>query len=187
MKRLLYVVGEPGVGKSTFTACLLDDLGLKVGPYVKLLGLLSGHPLVGPPGSALNSGMYLGRRRAQFPGTDALSMGVQPDAVAWLSQAPSLPDLIVGEGQRLGNVGFLDAGLSRVDSTVIHLVGEDVAALRREARGTGQNEGWVRASRTRAANFAAAAEHKLGLPVVTVSADSDLDRQVALVRREVGV
>src|SRR3546814_6758617 len=57
--------------------------------YARLHGVLRGHPLVDEHGAA--SALYLGRLRPEFPGTDALSMSVHPDALAWVGQWTGRP------------------------------------------------------------------------------------------------
>jgi hypothetical protein len=144
----LYVIGGPGVGKSTAMRLAFPTM-VGASPYkpagFKLLRL-----------TALGPGeTMLGVWREDFPGTDGLSMAVLPEAVRWASEEP-LPRAVVGEGQRLANVDFFLALAERSELTIAHLTAspEDLAA-RREGRT--QNSQWQAAATTRAANVAAKA------------------------------
>ena len=52
-------------------------------------------------------GAQLGAHHHDFPGTDRLSMGVQPIAIAAVQARPW--PVVIGEGDRLATAGFLDA------------------------------------------------------------------------------
>ena len=135
--RAVYVVGAPGVGKSTLLMSLLEPW--HVMPDVPLRGVLRGHPLV-LRADGETQGMYLGRQRPNFPGTDALSMGVMPDAVRWATEYP-LPSLVLGEGARLGTPAFVGLLALHTDLTLVHLVASDEALnARRAVRGSQQND-----------------------------------------------
>jgi predicted nucleotide kinase in modified base biosynthesis len=154
MTRSVYLIGPPGVGKTT---SLIHALRLA---HLDLAGsdtldarwpLLSGHRILraGIPG-----GVLLGRCRPRHGGTDALSMAVSPQATAWAAEG-RLPRLIVGEGQRLANTTFLGALAARSDLTVAVLDADDDALdARRNARGSNQDPAWMRGARTKARNLA---------------------------------
>lgn len=154
--RSVYLVGAPGVGKSTLMTRLLA--AWFVLPDEPLNGLLRGHPLVSRSDGE-TPGVYLGRQRRSYPGTDALSMGVSPDAVTWAAFHP-LPAVVLGEGARLGTGKFLGTLAARTDLLLVHLRADPEAlAARRAGRGSDQNEAWTRGVRTaarRAADQAAA-------------------------------
>jgi dephospho-CoA kinase len=92
--RMVYLIGEPGIGKTT----LMRELTGRLGPAVEMTK---------PLAHRLGAGwLELGRQRGTFSGTDGLSMSVQPLAVAWLRTLPSR--LVLGEGDRLGNASFME-------------------------------------------------------------------------------
>lgn len=178
--KALYLLGAAGVGKSTVMGRLLADYTPL--DYARLHGVLRGHPLVDADGDV--SALYLGRRRSLFPGTDALSMSVHPDAVEWASRWSGVPfRTIFAEGQRLGTVGFLTTLGARGALTVVHLVApEDVLQARRDGRGSAQNPQWVKGSRTKAYRTAEGARDA-GLRVVEVDAGRPLDEVMDDVER----
>ena len=133
MTQALYIIGAPGSGKSTRMAQRLA--GWQVGPYVRWTPKeMFGHYLYHPE---QGHGAYLGHLRADYPGTDALSLSVAPQALLWLDSLPLLGlDWVFGEGTRLSHMGFLTALAAQTDLTVMYLqVSPTVAAERRAARG----------------------------------------------------
>jgi GTPase SAR1 family protein len=159
----IYIIGGPGVGKSTVMAELMS--GWEPGEYVRLTEReFFGHYLEHP---VLGRGLYLGRLREQYPGTDALSLSVQPQALKWAESISSDLTMVFGEGSRLANLAFLSALGRQTQLLVVHLTaGEEIARERRSQRPddgnwkTGQrdtqSEVWVRAQTSRAANLAKA-------------------------------
>lgn len=180
--KAIYLLGAPGVGKSAVMARLIE--GYTPLEYARLLGVLRGHPLVDEHGEV--SALYLGRLRPQFPGTDALSMSVHPDALTWVGQWTGRPfSTLFAEGQRLGTVGFLTALAERAETVVVHLTASDeVLNARRDARGSAQNAQWAKGSATKARRSADGAS-ALGIPVVEVDAARPLADVVADVREAV--
>lgn len=145
-RRLVYVVGIPGSGKSTMVRTALAQLGWtqlqqpsRFCPHTLLLSY--------PEARTVIEGAQLGVDRDGFPGTDTLSMSIQPKAVQWLDAVPV--GLVVGEGDRLGNLRFLDAAAASRLVTVVYLdTPLALASARRSARaitlGTrAQNPAWV--------------------------------------------
>jgi hypothetical protein len=156
MRPALYLLGAPGVGKSTALAAWLSLHALRPLPVpVRLYGKLTAHRLADDHGEV--TGLYLGTHREYFPGTDALSMGVAPDAYAWAHSLASQDQFsgpfgpIVGEGARLGIERFLRALSASTDLTVALLTAEpEMLTARRLARGSTQAPSWMAGAETRA-------------------------------------
>ena len=163
MTRSLYIVGAPATGKSTLMAQLLT--GWEVGPHDSWGPHISGHYLRHPKHG---HGVYIGHLRPEYPGTDALSLRVYPYAVRWLETLPLLGlDWVLGEGIRLGFVGFLETLAQATDLTLVHLeVPAEETRRRRIARGGKlQTEGFCRSAVTKAANVADYCR-EAGIPVL---------------------
>ena len=151
MTRALYVVGPPGVGKTTLMRMLKAEWleGPPHQAWPKSLVWVT--PLFAPDRLV---GLEIGRQRDAFGGTDALGMAVMPQALHWVGVA-RFPEVVLGEGARLGTAIFLGALGKRTDLTVVHLVAEEATlAERRAARGSKQDPTWMRGAATRAANTA---------------------------------
>jgi hypothetical protein len=153
--RSIYIVGGPGSGKSTLMAELLE--GWEVGPYVRFTKReMFGHYMQSEEGL----GAYLGHLRPDYPGTDALSLSVAPQALSWLRDTMPLMglDWVFGEGARLSHMGFLTELAACTDLTVIYLhVDPEEAARRRQARGGKLlSESYCKIATSKARNVAAA-------------------------------
>lgn len=137
---LTYIIGEPGSGKSTLAAHLTAgwphrDHDKPFAHRVLACGVTE-----------------LGKRRPDFPGTDALSMSVQPLALEWMES--SRPLRILAEGDRLGTESFFaEAERIGYNVTVYVLWGPEAAALQRAIRGSEQAEEWVNGRRSKVANI----------------------------------
>lgn len=151
-----YIIGAPGSGKSTLMAQMLE--GWDVGPYVRFTEReMFGHYLTRFRSARI--GAYLGHLRPEYPGTDALSLSVAPQALRWLDSLPLLGlDWVFGEGVRLSHLGFLTALAAVTDLTVIYLqIDPGVAAQRRLDRGGKMlSERYCTIATSRADNVAAA-------------------------------
>lgn len=142
VSRLVYIIGEPGVGKTT-------ALEIYCGRFFPVD---DADPI--PHRAWLDRDrlafVTLGRHRPPFSGTDTLSLGIQPRAVAWLT-SPGAPDLVIAEGDRLANAKFFDAIVDsgrRLD--VVHLTLDPATAeARRDARGSTQDPAWIKGRRTK--------------------------------------
>lgn len=148
-KDLVYLVGAPGVGKSTVMAVLTAGLHRvpRVSGQLRYDGL---YPATAPPQTPRCVGVELGARREKFSGTDALGMAVNPDAIGWISDTTE--PLVLGEGARLANARFLLAAvMAGYRLHLVHLSADPaVLAARRAQRGSNQNPAWLRGAETRA-------------------------------------
>lgn len=148
IEQLLYIVGAPGVGKSTVARELTsvwDKTVVPSGPVP--------HVLLKHPASGRLTGLELGVPRADFPGTDALAMDVGPRALKWLGSACC--PFVLGEGSRLATRPFLGgAAQAGVRVTLVHLAAdEELLTERWRARGGKQNPSWRKGATTRAARI----------------------------------
>ena len=146
MTRAIYIVGEPGAGKTTTVQTYLQQYDKQ--PAIRLHRQLWAEPLIHDDKL---TGFHLGKTKDTFSGTDALGMAVNPDAITWL-QTAHLPPFIIGEGQRLANQHFITQLNQRTQLTLIHLTANN-AAQRRQTRGTNQNPTWIKAAISRATNI----------------------------------
>lgn len=120
--RIIYLIGEPGIGKTTLMTAFTDRLGPaepRRKPFAHRMG---------------DDWLELGERRGMFSGTDALSMSVAPRAIEWLrDEHPA--SLVLGEGDRLGTRSFFDQVSTFADLRIVALVAPPaVAAVRRAER-----------------------------------------------------
>lgn len=181
--RSIYIVGGAGVGKSTFTSQLLDEIeanplgpqeDLWSKPNAKVVVTLRGHRTQG-------SGMYLGKMRDSFPGTDGLDRASSPTGEEWLDRFQHLDlDYIIGEGATLATERFLNALHRRTDLLLVHLVCDpEVKAKRLADRGSDQAETFVLGTATRSAN-ATAKMRAVGANVLGIETSSDMDWEIGL-------
>lgn len=150
--RLVYLIGDPGVGKTTLMRGLIDRLAtttsLREAPIA--------HEVLWQAGTLV--GAHLGRPRDWFGGTDALAMSIQPVAEGWLAGHPF--PLVLGEGDRLGNGKFFQAmRTAGVDLVVVHAhCPADVAEARRTERGSRYHDAWLAGRLTKVTRLAAQAD-----------------------------
>jgi hypothetical protein len=150
VKRLIYLAGEPGSGKSTLMRRLTTGL-------VRVEALTQPRrDLLFVPDEVTPFAVELGRQRGEFSGTDALGMTVIEHAVPWLSEN-DVP-LVLGEGARLANRRFLGAAVEAGYEVTLGVLDHPHAASWREARadrlGKAQNSSWVAGRRSAALNLA---------------------------------
>jgi hypothetical protein len=118
---VVYVVGVPGAGKSTAVAAAINRLGWGVPePRSKPFA----HGWYPDPNAVV-----LGRQGAAFPGTDTLSLGVNPQAIEFVETSDV--DTIVGEGDRLANNRFFVAAARSRGIIVVALAIPSAAAYHR--------------------------------------------------------
>lgn len=165
MTSAIYVLGGPGSGKSTLTAHILEDGDWALGPYVRLTDReMFGHEMLN---GDLERGVYLGKMRPEYPGTDALSLSVAPQALKWLQKLDPQLSWVIGEGARLGHQGFLQELSIKAKLLVVHIrVEPEVAAERRAGRpGKALSAQFCKTVTTTAANTAAWCK-EVGIPTL---------------------
>jgi hypothetical protein len=182
----LYLIGGAGTGKSTFLASLLETVRPLFGPLEDLHGrankkafvTLRGHR-VGP------DGMYLGRMRESFPGTDGLDRVTSPTAVEWLERGMARElSWIVGEGATLSTRPFLSALATHSNLLVVHLFADSsVKDMRFAERRSEQARTFTEATATRAENLARWLK-ELGVDVLGVDSADTTEWGAALLDAE---
>lgn len=144
---VVYIIGAPGSGKSTTVSLATRDWEHIIDwqrPFAH---------------SVYAEGIRLGRTEAQFPGTDTLSMSVNPLACEFVRENDGL---CVAEGDRLANSKFFYACPSL---TLIHLdvsvsVARERARKRAEQFGSRvQDESWWKGRVTKVDNLRARFPH----------------------------
>lgn len=153
-KDLVYVVGFPGSGKTSAVSIALGDQISEVRtiPFAHTLHT--------------NGIVELGERREPYGGTDTLAMDIQPKVVNWLGQIIGMSrvsrHVIVGEGDRLGNLTFLNSAMElgwRV-MLVYLMTPELVARERAWSRGSRFDEQWFHGRMVKVDNLVRNWEHK---------------------------
>lgn len=196
MTQAVYVIGGAGTGKSTFTAALIERLGVALGPLedlhskrnAKALVTLRGHRMYEPGDPQQGySGLYLGVMRDEFPGSDGLDRATSPTGEEWLnmdSLGSHLPNMILAEGATLATRRFLYALNQSTDLLVIALECDPVIHdLRLLARGAGQVSSFVLSTVTKTENLVRDLLMQAA-PVLTVQSDKPEDWGAALLEAE---
>lgn len=149
----IYIVGEPGVGKTTISLELASKY--TINPPIRLHKQLWGQPLTK---GHIVKGILLGKPKPPFSGTDALGMSVSPDACQWVAQQTTYR-LIIGEGARLTNTRFLQTLKDHTNLNLIYLTADNAADRRQNRQKTNgtkqQNPNWVQGRATAARNTTA--------------------------------
>lgn len=141
-ERLVYLVGEPGVGKSTLARALMGEDVVQhdrpIAHLVSTCGLVE-----------------IGVRREAFSGTDGLSMSVHARAHGWMATFPY--PVVLAEGDRLACWSFLDGCAAMGwDVHLVHVVcSPNTIAQRLLERGTPQNGTWIKGRRSKVRNLVA--------------------------------
>lgn len=151
--RLVYLVGQPGAGKSQLMAKLTE--GLVRLPF-EPPEVLVAHDLLVDKVTGAEVGAEIGKRRELFAGTDALPSSVIDKAIPWLSVAPY--GLLLAEGARLANKRFLYAALNAGYQVTLALLDHPDADTWRKRRakaiGREQNPSWVKGRLSASRNLA---------------------------------
>jgi hypothetical protein len=177
---LVYLAGAPATGKSTLMAELTRGARRESRETIRLLPydeLWVGNDLIGAE---------LGRRRADFPGTDTLAMNVLPVASDWLGK--KILDVVCAEGDRLTHIRFLDAAARNGYRVNLFLLTARMSVLdaRCEARGSKQARSWRLGRVTLGERVAAAAEES-GYRVYRLDAEKPTAELADFVRGKVPV
>lgn len=144
-----YLIGPPAAGKTTVLNLALQNARLALTDPPQRFT----HNLV-KRGATKPIGVYLGKRREGFGGTDALPMNAITGVIDQMVK--ERPSLVVGEGDRLANDRFFhtmkDLGY---ELCLYHLgANDEVLRKRRRQRGSDQNEAWVKGRTTKSLRLA---------------------------------
>jgi len=159
--KAIYIVGGAGSGKSTLMKSILkimttvlDPLKTlhtetnKVGHRINLYGHEFNSDIFGP-------GVYLGKMRSEYPGTDALGQGAQVAMKGFLAQGSGPSLFILGEGYRFTTRPVLSALGETHELTLVHLDAPvDYLLGRAEASGKETSERQIRQSTTQSGKVA---------------------------------
>lgn len=146
MGTVLWIVGEPGVGKTTVIRPFLEGaLTYIARPKWTIVGGLSG--------SICAAGHYRGE---PFDGADTLPIGDIKLALAYWEECLRDRALTILDGDKLSTASALarvrEAG---AEVRCVHLMAsEEMVLARRAARGTKQDPTWVKGRKTKAMRFA---------------------------------
>lgn len=154
MSKILFVIGEPGVGKSTLVDVAFGRFERAEVDHREAGGPMRELLWDGPKIIGCELGRRLGKHPEGYPGTDTMSMTAITGVDAWLRAGADDMDVIVLEGTRLANKRFVDAAISGDHQLwIFYLYGPETARARRDARGSEQNPQWLKGRQTAAANF----------------------------------
>lgn len=191
---VLWVVGEPGVGKTTFSRSLLASYGpLRVEIAKPKWTIFHPEDPEGLPGhrpatACAAVGSWKGDK---FDGGDTVppsdilpALGLYAERFAGRGEVRPYR-LVLFDGAKFSNsnaIHFIRKSLAEagtfLDSRLVcvHIVGPTSAAAGRAARVAAgarpQNESWVRGRRTAAANFADRSCYSCGVEVITINRDA---------------
>lgn len=143
IRYVLWIVGEPGVGKTTLARRLLGP-----SPNVDLID----RPKWTRTRHTYAAGHYKGQT---FDGADTLSYSGGAEALAWWANAPARP-LTLLDGDRLSTknaVAFVRAQPNVRPLCVYLAAPESVVAFRREQRGSDQDPAWLKGRATKSFRF----------------------------------
>jgi ribose 1,5-bisphosphokinase PhnN len=174
MHELAFVVGPPGVGKTTAVERAWPWLGGQqhVDAGVWLMSRTEGV-------------VEIGRHRDRYGGSDALAMNVGPAACFYVRCGREHERLLV-EGDRLAYRGFLQAAIEGGYAvTLIVLHAEPVTLAKRRAdRGSDQSQSWIAGRVTKIRHLIEWAKEEMR--VAEITADPDVDAVAAALRGVTG-
>jgi hypothetical protein len=176
--RLTYLIGEPGVGKSTLMRAITDGwLGVEVAKPFAHVDYFPGDCEVVLGVSPLAT--QLGRDDGPYPGTDRLSMGVLPMALKFVDTL-EVP-LVLAEGDRLATMKFLGPVSQRFSVTLVRLSATDeLLEARRRERGSAQNSTWLKGRATKVARLVDAWTESGGRSITLDASTTPLEQVATL-------
>jgi dephospho-CoA kinase len=152
---VIAIGGVPGSGKTTLMRrflALLVELGPVTPQKFGLVRYLRARPENGTPVNIF--GVYGKKPIDTFEGTDKLSMSVQPDAVTAMEVCVTTGETVIFEGDRLYNNKFLQACRQTADTYILELQVDGAEQTQRcKARGSNQDEKWLKGRATKIANI----------------------------------
>lgn len=150
-RQMLYIIGEPGVGKTTLVKRITKNVPHEVRkvPYVSWTHYS-------------DKVCQLGHDRGVFGGTDALGMAAQKHVLEWLEKCKYR--YVLAEGDRLANRKFFAALLEAGWELTVVVLQLEQAELdrRRDVRnariGKAQDDRWLKTRATKVRNLTAEAD-----------------------------
>lgn len=164
--RAVWVVGDPGAGKTTLVRAIIEgnELALIRSPKWTVAGdyALAGH--------------YTG---AAFDGADTVNYNGVDEALTYWETSLQEKRVVFFDGDRFSHEKAKVRVAEKADPLVIHLsISEQAASERRKERGSAQNEAWVRGRRTKSAKFASTFEENQRLVLDASRPVSELAKDV---------
>lgn len=140
---ILWLVGEPGIGKTTIARQLLESFGPRGLEYQIPKWTAFGERAAG-------AGYWRGTK---FDGADTLPISHIGLALPFFVNV--IPcEFAILDGDKLASQNAVEFALdTRCRVMCFHFIGQETARRQRLARGTTQQEHWVRGRRTKAQNF----------------------------------